>query len=82
MFLTSDAHWFLCMLGSLVHEGCRRRVYCRVEHIVCSSPGPWPLVFDESTAVHVLQPDEVFIQPKQPSLPATAQAKVGNRNEY
>ena len=72
MFLKSDAHWSLCMLCINLERGwCRCCVHCRVEHIASSSTGPWPLVFDESTAVHVLQPDEVFIPPKQLSSSTT-----------
>lgn len=49
----------------------------RVEHVVSSKATTWPLVCDELTAVHVLQPDEVFLPPKQ--LPSAAQtpSKVG-----
>lgn len=59
-------------------------VCCRVEHIVFRNAATWPLVFDETTAVHVLQPDEVF-QPKQlqqaPSATKTP-PKVGRLDVY
>lgn len=55
---------------SAVHAVSRVLCCCRVEHIVPGNAASVPLVFDESTEVHVLQPDEVFIQPKQQGPPA------------
>lgn len=37
----------------------------------------WPLVCDELTAVHVLQPDEVFLPPKHLLSAAQTPLKVG-----
>lgn len=48
-----------------------------MEHVVSSNAPTWPLIIDELTAVHVLQPDDVSNQPKQPIPPTQTPSKVG-----